>query len=190
MLSQDGKVIGSFFFVLDKPYYFHKNPITQGMFNLELSGGFLTEPSYEAMEIWKKWMVSKPTIKNTWSSLSQRRRLGWLEVVRMQHHATYCNIPTNNNYFLDMTHVRDSVSFYCALGEAMNGPGGYYGFSLDSLDDCFCGGFGARSPFVLHLCNGNFNELMHRDKIKESEREKLREIQDLLISSQVTLVYD
>ncbi|MEC0207375.1 barstar family protein [Paenibacillus ehimensis] len=187
MLSQDEKVIGSFFFLLHKPYYFHKNPIPQEMFNMEIFGAFWVEPSYEAMEIWRKWMVSKPTIKNTWSSLSQRRRLGWLEVVRM-HHATYCNIP-NNNYFLDMTHVRDSVSFYCALGEAMNGPGGYYGFSLDSLDDCFCGGFGATPPFVLHLCNGNFDELMHRDKINESEREKLRKIQELLILNQVTLVW-
>ncbi|MFB0844511.1 hypothetical protein [Paenibacillus oleatilyticus] len=72
----------------------------------------------------------------------------------------------------------------------MNGPGGYYGFSLDILDDCFCGGFGATPPFVLHLCNGNFDKLMHRDKIKESEREKLRKLQKLLISNQVTLVCD
>ncbi|MFB6367251.1 barstar family protein [Paenibacillus elgii] len=116
-------------------------------------------------------------------------KISWLEVVR-SHHVTYYNISTNNNYFLDITHVKDSVSFYCALGEAMNGPGGYYGSCLDSLYDCICGGFGATPPFVLHLCNGNFNELMHQDKIKESEKVKLRKIQDLLISSLVTLVYD
>ncbi|WP_240419976.1 barstar family protein [Paenibacillus periandrae] len=189
MLSQDGKIIGSYNFILDKPYYFLKNPITlQGILNLQLSGEFASELSIEAEEIWNQWMIKKPTKINTWSSLSQRQRLGWLEVIRI-HSATYYNNSTNKkNYYLDMTHVVDSKSFYYALGEAMNGPGGYYGSCLDSLDDCFCGGFGAKPPFALHFSNGNFNELIHQYKIKESERVKLQKIEDLLISNQVTLI--
>ncbi|MEM9187722.1 MAG: hypothetical protein AAGF12_01000, partial [Myxococcota bacterium] len=38
-----------------------------------------------------------------------------------------------------------------ALGEALRGPGGYYGASLDSLADCTCGGFGPVPPFVVEL---------------------------------------
>ncbi|MGI5177242.1 barstar family protein [Dactylosporangium sp. CA-152071] len=43
----------------------------------------------------------------------------------------------------------DIEGFYCALGEAVNGPGGYFGWNLDALDDCLRGGWGARAPFTL-----------------------------------------
>jgi hypothetical protein len=32
--------------------------------------------------------------------------------------------------------------FYEVVGEAVNGPGGYFGQDLDSLSDCLAGGFG------------------------------------------------
>ena len=35
------------------------------------------------------------------------------------------------------------------MGEAVNGPGGYFGRSLHSLDDCFFGGFGLESPYTI-----------------------------------------
>ncbi|WP_196445501.1 barstar family protein [Planomonospora sp. ID67723] len=38
---------------------------------------------------------------------------------------------------------------YCALGEAINGPGGYFGWNLAALDDCLRGRWGARPPFRL-----------------------------------------
>ncbi|MEV0401811.1 barstar family protein [Actinoallomurus sp. NPDC050550] len=34
-------------------------------------------------------------------------------------------------------------------GEAINGPGGYFGWNLDALDDCLGGRRGARAPFRL-----------------------------------------
>jgi RNAse (barnase) inhibitor barstar len=40
-------------------------------------------------------------------------------------------------------------SFYCAIGEAVNGPGGYFGWNLDALKDCLRGGWGAAPPFTL-----------------------------------------
>lgn len=33
--------------------------------------------------------------------------------------------------------------------KAINGPGGYFGWNLNALDDCLRGGFGARAPFTL-----------------------------------------
>lgn len=44
----------------------------------------------------------------------------------------------------------DEDSFYCALGEAVNGPGGCFGWNLDALADCLRGGWGARPPFTLY----------------------------------------
>ncbi|MET8423897.1 barstar family protein [Nocardia sp. NPDC004860] len=52
-------------------------------------------------------------------------------------------------FTLDGQAVTDIDSFYCALGEAINGPGGYFGWNLDALVDCLRGGWGATSPFTL-----------------------------------------
>nr|WP_307645622.1 barstar family protein [Nocardia uniformis] len=60
---------------------------------------------------------------------------------------------------MDGRAVTDIVSFYCALGETINGPGGYFGWNLDALWDCLRGGWGASSPFTL--------EWLHSDVARE-----------------------
>lgn len=40
----------------------------------------------------------------------------------------------------DRTHMLED--FYAVVGEAVNGPGGYFGSNLDALSDCLVGGFG------------------------------------------------
>jgi RNAse (barnase) inhibitor barstar len=50
---------------------------------------------------------------------------------------------------LDSSKITDIPSFHIALGEAVNGPGGYYGACLDALEDCLCGRFGLIPPFRL-----------------------------------------
>ncbi|MFF1873830.1 barstar family protein [Kitasatospora herbaricolor] len=52
-------------------------------------------------------------------------------------------------HHLDGSRITDRASCYAALGEAVNGPGGYYGSNLDALADCLRGGFGAEPPFTL-----------------------------------------
>ncbi|MFW5437318.1 hypothetical protein [Paenibacillus apiarius] len=44
--------------------------------------------------------------------------------------------------------MSDYASFFCALGESINGPGGYFGFDFNSLIDCLHGGYGAVSPSI------------------------------------------
>src|SRR2546421_5312984 len=48
--------------------------------------------------------------------------------------------PAGTRYDLDGRFVTDVEGFYCAIGEAINGPGGYFGLNLDALDDCLSGG--------------------------------------------------
>jgi RNAse (barnase) inhibitor barstar len=50
---------------------------------------------------------------------------------------------------LDGLNVTDLAGFYCAIGEAVNGPGGYFGWNPDALHDCLRGGWGAAQPFRL-----------------------------------------
>ncbi|MGW3566004.1 barstar family protein [Streptomyces sp. NPDC000941] len=57
--------------------------------------------------------------------------------------------PPGRVYELDGRHITDVPGLYLALGEAMRGPGGYYGCNADALDDCLGGGFGVTTPFTL-----------------------------------------
>jgi hypothetical protein len=49
----------------------------------------------------------------------------------------------------DGQYVTDYAGTYCAVGEAINEPGGYSGADLGALGDCQGGGFEARIPFTL-----------------------------------------
>lgn len=45
-------------------------------------------------------------------------------------------------YVLDGTQIRTLEDFLRVIGEAINGPGGYFGRNLDAFSDCLSGGFG------------------------------------------------
>lgn len=44
-------------------------------------------------------------------------------------------------------------AFLREFGEAVNGPGGYFGAGLDAFDDCLYGGFGIEAPFRIRWEN-------------------------------------
>lgn len=150
----NGDSIGSYYFSLKDPLYFHKRVPENKKNYLELIGTLLTKASKEALVIWEEWRHSPPASTNLWSNLTDQQREGWLEVARL-----YIKRSSNQHderhgvYTFDATYVKDSSSFFCALGEAINGPGGYFGFDLMSLEDCLCGGFGVVPPLTLNLRN-------------------------------------
>ncbi|MFJ9322985.1 barstar family protein [Streptomyces globisporus] len=45
-------------------------------------------------------------------------------------------------YVLDGRQIRTLEDFWRVTGEAINGPGGYFGRNLDAFADCLSGGFG------------------------------------------------
>lgn len=45
-------------------------------------------------------------------------------------------------YVIDGDATRTLEDFYAEVGEAVNGPGGYFGSNLDAFADCLTGGFG------------------------------------------------
>ncbi|MFC7217989.1 barstar family protein [Streptomyces polyrhachis] len=45
-------------------------------------------------------------------------------------------------YVLDGQRIHNLEDFWRVMGEAVNGPGGYFGRNLDAFRDCLWGGFG------------------------------------------------
>lgn len=189
MQSGGDTAIGSYFFGLEKPMAFHSRIVQSKIDELDLIGCFPSPPSAEAWKIWEQWMISKPSRLHTWSSLPFKQRLGWLEVVRIHSEfSDRIDAADKKHFVLDVSYVTDITSFYCALGEAMNGPGGYYGFNLDSLEDCLCGGFGAVPPFQLHFINGSLRNSMEKGNFSQAQRTRLKRIMELLASQQVEMI--
>ncbi|MEV6826194.1 barstar family protein [Amycolatopsis sp. NPDC051102] len=103
-------------------------------------------PSPAARPIWDLWSAGRPAAKNLWAGYDRGE---WLRAALAHHGADGPDRPPGVVYRLDATHVTDVSGFYCALGEAVNGPGWYFGRNLDALADCLRGGFGATPPFTV-----------------------------------------
>jgi hypothetical protein len=73
-----------------------------------------------------------------WHELAPEERHAWLSVAlwsREYQRQGKPDAPVGQVFALDGRHIVDEDSFYCAIGEAVNGPGGYFGWNLDALDD-------------------------------------------------------
>ncbi|MBE1498057.1 RNAse (barnase) inhibitor barstar [Amycolatopsis lexingtonensis] len=103
-------------------------------------------PAPAARPIWELWSAGPPAVKNLWAG---HDRVEWLRAALAHRTGDGPDRPPGACYQVDGTHVADVTSFYCALGEAVNGPGGYFGRNLDALADCLRGGFGATAPFTV-----------------------------------------
>jgi RNAse (barnase) inhibitor barstar len=87
-----------------------------------------------------------------WPEQDQEGRRAWLTAVQERYFARQDlppDAPAGRTYVLDGRHITDRSALFLALGEAVNGPGGYFGANLDALNDCLRGGFGATAPFTL-----------------------------------------
>ena len=108
-------------------------------------------PSSRTRHVWERWRTARPDRINRWAGYVGADREEWLTVVfhDSRWRTGHPDRPSGRVYDLDGTHVTDKASFYLAIGEAVNGPGGYFGWNLGALDDCLCGHFGAEAPFTL-----------------------------------------
>jgi RNAse (barnase) inhibitor barstar len=76
-------------------------------------------------------------------------RKAWLEVVALSSFRRDITDSGDRLFVLDGRPVTDEAGFYCAIGEAVNGPGGYFGWNLSALNDCLKGHWGAKPGFTL-----------------------------------------
>ncbi len=129
-----------------------------GLLDCSMVGWVGMPPDIDAPEVWDAFRVGPPAAKNNWAELPPGRREAWLEVISKYKPATPLaetrQLP-RQSVTLDGRFIVDPASFFCAIGEAINGPGGYFGCNIPSLHDCLRGGFGIEGDFVLNWQNYN-----------------------------------
>ncbi|MFG2697067.1 hypothetical protein [Kitasatospora sp. NPDC048407] len=107
----------------------------------------LALPGSAAREVWRQWQPGPPQQPGSWRGLSVAAKEEW------QSPALDRRDPepdrSGGEYHLAGAGVEDETGLHCALGEAINGPGGYYGRESMGFADCLGGGFGAVPPFTL-----------------------------------------
>ena len=123
-------------------------PSGRGLVDLTLEP-WSERPPTAAREVWELWDDGRPAQSNAWARCGTEGRRYWLDTVRDNHVAHTPDASPGGTYHLDGRHITDEPGFFCALGEAVNGPGGYFGWGLDALADCLCGGWGAGRSFNL-----------------------------------------
>ncbi|MEU3980185.1 barstar family protein [Streptomyces sp. NPDC026672] len=106
-------------------------------------------PPPAARQVWQAWEYGRPAEPGAWSACGASGREYWLTTALDNRDPDRPDAPPGSTFHLDGRHVTDIPGFFCALGEAVNGPGGYFGRSLDATADCLCGNYGAAWPFVL-----------------------------------------
>ncbi|MFF4339868.1 barstar family protein [Kitasatospora sp. NPDC001540] len=105
-------------------------------------------PGSAARAAWRHWLPGRPRKAGSWRGLTAEQKQAWLLAALRVFHG-FGPDRSGGEYHLDGAGVQDEAGLHCAIGEAIRGPGGYYGGGLAPLLDCLCGGFGVVPPFTL-----------------------------------------
>ncbi|MGI0120137.1 barstar family protein [Zooshikella sp. RANM57] len=87
-----------------------------------------------------------------WQNLSSNDKEEWLQKAcdRFFHDESYViQSEANRTIEIDGKLIRDPLDFFCLFGEAVNGPGGYFGKCPHSFDDCLFEKFGLEFPSTI-----------------------------------------
>ena len=134
---------------------------------LDLDGYGLPFPY--AGEIWRIWAQGGPHMPGMWRSLPAKAHESWLHVVQTAWFGSgrqallYGEEEQHEIPGADLLNIS---SFYCALGEAVNGLGGYMGSNPDALRDCLINSHGSRRQ-LLRLVWRDFD--VSRQRIETEE---------------------
>jgi len=111
-----------------------------------------TCPYAAAGEIWRRWASRIPLVEGEWTGYPVESHGSWLHVVQnswfQTGHAAK-RYGVGETCVIDGRQIFGESSFYCALGESVNGPGGYFGSTLDGLADCLISSRKDSVPFGL-----------------------------------------
>jgi hypothetical protein len=75
------------------------------------------------LDVLEQWRTGRPPRKNMWAGYDRQLRHHWCGVA-LSRRSGEPDRPPGTTYDLDGRFVTDVEGFYCAVGEAINGPGG------------------------------------------------------------------
>lgn len=87
-----------------------------------------------ALNLWQERCNGLPKKNNSWFHLNDHDRETWLEISLFDKRKRQFNC--SNEVELNGKIINSLMSFLCAFGESLEGPGGYIGRGLTSLEDC------------------------------------------------------
>lgn len=92
-----------------------------------------------AGDMWRRWASDRPLGMGEWASYPVEAHASWLHVVQtawFESGRGAARYESTESIAIDGGMMLDRSGLYCAVGEAFNGVGGYFGSSLDGLADC------------------------------------------------------
>ncbi|MFE7564578.1 barstar family protein [Kitasatospora sp. NPDC057500] len=118
--------------------------------DITLTDGGADRPPPAARPVWAQWYQGPPAAPNLWAPYGSRGRAAWLDLSTRDWRVPAPRPDrSGGEYHLDGRFVTDVPGLYCALAEALLGPGRYFGREWNALKDCLGGGFGVAPPFTL-----------------------------------------
>ncbi|MEU2601556.1 barstar family protein [Streptomyces hirsutus] len=152
LLDGEGATMGSYF--VNEVTVVDVKPSARGDDLVDLTVTLWCDNALSGAErVWDLIRTGHLNRTGMWHELAPEERHAWLSVAlwsREYQRQGKPDAPAGQVFTLDGRHIVDRDSFYCAIGEAINGPGGYFGWNLDALNDCLRGGWGATTPFTLY----------------------------------------
>ncbi|MFG3345398.1 hypothetical protein ACGF1Z_10085 [Streptomyces sp. NPDC048018] len=94
-------------------------------------------PHAEARRLWDRFRVSQPR-RGEWCNLQAGSREAWLEVAGLRYAESASREEHSvhpREIVMGGDEIKDVASFFCAIGEAFRGPGGYIGQSFTELEE-------------------------------------------------------
>ncbi|GAA3254283.1 barstar family protein [Dactylosporangium siamense] len=149
-MDTDGRVTHTFATLRASVAGARPSALGDGLLDVTFDAGIGGAMPVGAWDIWERWRtLGRPTEPGLWTAYDRDLRHQWLGAALRHHRHGEPDRPAGTTYHLDGRHVTDIEGFWCAIGEAVNGPGGYFGWNASAFDDCLRGRWGAATPFRL-----------------------------------------
>ncbi len=138
IFNWSGEIIGSYYLGAVKIF---PSGSSEGSTDETASHSFIgyTSDHFEAGEIWSRWASGLPLTPGEWMLRPAGHHESWLHVSQTSWFTVRqgnARIGKDESISIDGLTMPVKASFYCAIGEAANGPGGYLGSNLDALSKC------------------------------------------------------
>ncbi|MFE4592146.1 barstar family protein [Streptomyces laurentii] len=105
-----------------------------------------------AAKIWRRWASGVAMEKGDWLQWPASHHSAWLHVVQnawFTSNRRAVRYGVDDIVYLDGARISTKPGFFCAIGEAVNGPGGYFGSNLDALADCISSSLSEGPPLKI-----------------------------------------